>query len=333
MRLHRQFRECVAFLRTRTDAANIKPVATAFFVHVPITGNRAAVYLVTAAHVVQKARARSKSLFVRVNQTDIWEDLEIPDLAWHEHGESDVAIAEIQLPEDFRGKTIPLEILATDDQCQKYDIGEGDDVFMSSLFTEFTGRERDQPIVRFGSVALGRHEPLAVTMPHAETTMEAYLVEVRSWGGQSGSPVFVSFMGSSGYAEKRDRPVRAKLLGLMHGHYEIPAKVNFNPSTSSTAPEIITETASAETKATAPVNAGIGVVMPAQKIIDLLMEDELVAKRDEEKKRLEDDEPTPVPDSLEDDEPSGFERFEDLTDKLLGVPKKKLDEKLKEDKD
>jgi hypothetical protein len=50
------------------------------------------------------------------------------------------------------------------------------------------GRQRNIPIVRIGNVASMPHEPVATKNRGA---IEAYLVEARSVGGLSGSPVLV----------------------------------------------------------------------------------------------------------------------------------------------
>jgi hypothetical protein len=311
------------FLRVETEDASgdreLREKATAFVVQVPVTDKVVVPYLVTAAHVIQEARALSKPLLARVNVDDKWKDKEIPADAWLEHLSSDVAVADAR-PVLRNGwdqvDAIPRELLVDDATAAKFDIGEGDEVFMPGLFTSVPGETRDEPIVRFGHIALGLQESLALEMPSGRSKTAGYLIEARSWGGHSGSPVFVSFMGAQGFAPEREG--MASLLGLIHGHYELEAKVKFNDKPTE--------------KVVAPVNAGIAVVMPAQAIIDLLEEDEFVNSRDEERQRIEAEETTPVPDmaGTSDDE---FDRFEDLTGKLLKVPKKELDEKREEEKE
>jgi hypothetical protein len=146
--------------------------------------------------------------------------------AWVEHPTSDVAVAEVALRDDVHEVAlVPLDLLADGGLVAEYDIGEGDEVFMPGLFTRVPGETRDQPIIRFGHIALGLQDSLVVEMPSGNARMSAYLIEARSWGGHSGSPVFVSTLGSEPFGAKREGI--ARLLGLIHGHYEIETKIKF----------------------------------------------------------------------------------------------------------
>src|ERR1700678_3317408 len=69
----------------------------------------------------------------------------------------------------------------------------GDQVFLVGLFIEHPGADsRIQPLIRTGSVA---NEDATVDVQRDLSVEEwvstnAYLIESRSWGGESGSPVF-----------------------------------------------------------------------------------------------------------------------------------------------
>jgi hypothetical protein len=315
MRLHNQYREFVGFLRLKDD---LQVKATAFLVGVPLTRDAVAPYVVTAAHVVQKARSESRELTLRVNKVGGgWDDIAIPSEAWAEREGSDVAAAEVDLRNGVHDvRTVPLEILADDGMVAQYDIGEGDEVFMPGLFTSVPGETRDQPIVRFGHIALGLQDAIRINIPSGSVDVDAYLIETRSWGGESGSPVFVSFMGPQGYAQEREGA--ARILGILHGHYEIERKVKFRRS---------------EADAVAPLNAGIAVVIPAQKIIDLLTEEErFVKNRADQIRKIDEARPAPVPDMVDDEAaPDEFQEFENLTRRLTKVSKKELDEKRRDE--
>jgi hypothetical protein len=76
----------------------------------------------------------------------------------------------------------------TDEQISEdHNLGVGDEVFITGLFTETAETTRDIPIVRVGTVAMIPGEKL----PFKDRLIEAYLIECRSIGGLSGSPVFV----------------------------------------------------------------------------------------------------------------------------------------------
>lgn len=82
-------------------------------------------------------------------------------------------------------------------------------------------------------------------------------------------------------------------------------------------------------------NAGVAIVIPIDAIRELVDDPRLVKWRNQEAVRMEDqrqrrnDEAAAHLDSVESQ--SEFERFEDLTRKLVNVPKNELDEKRKEE--
>ncbi len=102
--------------------------------------------------------------------------------------------------------------------------------------------------------------------------MEAYLVETRSIGGLSGSPVFVHLgvtrkVGGKTMTSMNDEGVYL-LLGLMHGHWDLAV------------PDIF-PIASRHEDLKVKVNSGIGIVIPAQKILEVLDQPKLLEKRKE----------------------------------------------------
>jgi hypothetical protein len=284
-----QFRKCVVFLMASvpdpaTGAFSRTPVATAFLVSVPIRDGADAprvAYLVTARHVVDGSRANG-SLYARLNLRDGvgFDDGEIAPGDWILHRQTDVALTNVTI--DFSKydlKSIPIALLATDEYVVENNVGVGDDVFFVGLFTRHPGQIRSEPVVRFGNVSLMPRQRVPIRMApgdHAPIIdVDAYLVEARSWGGQSGSPAFVY------YTLARERPggeagpgavltmssgiAAPAVLGLVHGHYDIEQEVAF--------------TGDILGSGRVPVNAGIAIVIPAQKIIDILMDEELVAQR------------------------------------------------------
>jgi hypothetical protein len=103
------------------------------------------------------------------------------------------------------------------------------------------------------------------------------------------------------------------LLGLMHGHWDaLEAEVD--------APFL--------SPLVEKMNMGIGIVVPIEDILRTFgpVLDGYVA----EAARILDAEQEPTADAPLSNADEEFERFEELTDKLLRVPKKELDEKLAE---
>ena len=82
------------------------------------------------------------------------------------------------------------EALATPDLIKEKSIGLGEELLVVGLFASHHGRKMNIPIVRSGMIAAMPWEPIW----DAKTgqNFEAFLAEVRSIGGLSGSPVWVA---------------------------------------------------------------------------------------------------------------------------------------------
>ena len=275
MLIDERFRKCVAFIyadMTNQDTLKKerKPVATAFFVSMVIGNDEGAlIYAVTARHVIEASRPYGH-LYFRVNTAGgQFQDFETDQDDWVAHHSTDVAVTHI-VPRlrDFDLHPIDLDMLATDKYILQNEVDIGDSVFFVGLFEKYAGIQRIQPIIRFGNISLMPHEKIPVKLDpgsNAITLVHAYLVEARSWGGHSGSPAFI-------YYPVGRRPdflevgvESPALLGLVHGHYEIEKHVAF-------VGDIVG-------RGQVPINAGMAIVVPAQKIIDTLMQEELVDER------------------------------------------------------
>jgi hypothetical protein len=147
---------------------------------------------------------------------------------------------------------------------RKHKVGVGDEVFVVGLFTYAPGSKRNLPIVRPGNIAMIPDEQIQVD---GEFT-DAYLIEARSIGGISGPPVFVRPSmaldeARFGLGNKRLIGLSSELylLGLMHAHWDIKESEMNRPS--------------AIHDRQRGVNMGIGVVVPAQKILETMMHPEI----------------------------------------------------------
>jgi hypothetical protein len=182
---------------------------------------------------------------------------------WKRHPDPAVDIAVFKMPLDRKELDhFPWGIEAfVNAQSTKEDggrrIGHGDDVVVAGLFSLHQGKYRNVPIVRMANVAALAGEPIENS---DGSSMQAYLVESRSIGGLSGSPVFYdiyaakeAFLGESRFLTT---PIKFRLLGVMHGHFNLP----------DIAPDSITEDANER----ATINSGIAIVIPAEKIVEVL---------------------------------------------------------------
>jgi hypothetical protein len=212
---------------------------------------------VTAKHVAEKLT--SYRFFIRINRKDGESQfLKAEGAKWFTHptdGSVDVAFLPWAPSEEFDYKAVSVDSFLSDETIQKEGIGIGDEVFIMGLFAHASGSKKNQPIIRIGNIAMIPDE----VIPTELGNVEAYLVEARSIGGLSGSPAFVRKtvpIGIGGFY----------LLGLMHGHWDIPAK---NKNDLMMADDLFGK-----------VNMGIAIVVPAKKIREVLNQSELMKDRE-----------------------------------------------------
>lgn len=283
-------RKCVCFLGYKSNPDRLPILCgSVFFVGVKLgeTGYDAA-YAVTARHCIEKLRTCScdSKTYLRVNlRNGGTEDIAIDLDQWRFHPTDetvDAACAPINLPNAVDYLLFPADGFVTADLIEELQIGLGDELFFVGLFKEHSGSERNVPIVRAGIISAMPDEPV-VTRQHGR--MEAYLVEARSIGGLSGSPVFVHVdpmsLAPEGYvmAGTGRRPAVHYLLGLIHGHWDYEDSV-------------INEDAGANS-----LNMGIAIVVPCQFIGEVLNQSELVSERESLRLKIISDKNYPAADS------------------------------------
>jgi hypothetical protein len=190
---------------------------------------------------------------------------------WYLHPDEsvDVAVMAINLAGDLLSsdldvRAVPLAMFLDKGGMEELRIGIGDEVYMPGLFTHIASAHRNAPILRHGNVAMIPDGPIQVDAGFAEV----YLVEARSIGGMSGSPVFVrntvSFRNPNGQI-LHGVSGETRLLGLIHGHWDIKES-EMNQQRFTHDPR-------------RGVNLGIAVVVPAAKILETINHPELVRMR------------------------------------------------------
>ena len=298
MRIPDAIRKNVAFLgRKITKGGSEESLwfgGTGFFINVPAaTRDRWYVYLVTAKHVAEQLSLGD--WLVRINMVNgKFEDIHLNKChKWYFHPDdktTDVAITQVQIPEFADIAALPESTFLCNEEFSSTGVGAGDDLYMVGLFNKMRGTSRNQPIVRMGNIAMipdaGELVP-GVNIGYKEgegkipnvVETEAYLIEARSLGGLSGSPVFVrpavswpdSMHVRGGSPEKVDFLLATNsfyLLGLVNSHWEIDPKERNEPYSRSFASD-----------KSESVNMGIAVVIPVKKIRETLYHPELVAQR------------------------------------------------------
>jgi hypothetical protein len=268
---------CVAFVGFKDQHGTYHFAGSGFWIARPgpddIKDIYRPAYFVTAKHVIKKIHAVSadKRVWLRLNtKTEGQTWYETPKDSWVTHPTDetvDLAVLKIGIDDTFDHVTWPLESCVLADNLDVVTTGDrkielGDELCFAGLFYPHEGKRRNIPIVRIGNIAALRNEPV---LSRDSVPMDVYLVECRSIGGLSGSPVFIDIITaknvsppSRGFlapAYPPDSPTRFKLFGVIHGHFgddpEPDATVN-------------------EGNQKLGVNFGIAMVIPAEKITEVL---------------------------------------------------------------
>jgi hypothetical protein len=274
--------DTVAFLAV-DDCGQKKIKGTAFFVGLR-EGELMHAYLVTARHCLDKAKEKYDELYIRCNTAKGGDAdyIRVPvDWVVPDDPTVDVAVLSAPIPlspSRFQVSLLTTEMFATDASMEEYGITTGDNVLIVGLFSRVAGKKRNVPIVRTGIIAAMPGEPLYDRK--TGLSFRGYLLEVRSTGGLSGSPV-VAYLGydrdATGHKNKDGREF---LIGVVRGHWE------YNLSESEDAVRDDREEIEA-------LNMGIAVATPIQEVYALLYREELVKeRRARDKKEAQKDAPT-----------------------------------------
>jgi hypothetical protein len=266
-----EVRKCVVFICYK-GIEGLHLAGTGFFVGVPSSiPERTYVYLITAGHIIKgiKQKSTDNKAYLRINQKNKPTILVSSDLGqWKHHpSESNIDVAILSWAPDeniFDYLFLPISMAATPEVITREEIGCGDEVFLTGLFNSHYGQQRNVPIVRIGNIACMPEEPVQTK---DMGLIEAYLVEARSIGGLSGSPVFVHLSGvRKGSLKLGQEPIY--WLGLMHGHFDLE--------------KLETDRLESDILMEIKVNIGIAVVVPVSKILEVLNQDEFAKVRDKQ---------------------------------------------------
>jgi hypothetical protein len=152
--------------------------------------------------------------------------------------------------------------------------GLGDEVFSVGLFGGHSGTVRAQPAVRFGHIALKPSEKVLAQIegaPAPYELIEGFLIEMSTWEGQSGSPVFFRPRISDDRDFKRPKWEISYLIGMIQGMYPGHEWVKAYTKQSD------------ELEVFAPFNMGIGITVPSKAIVGVLMNNADLKKARENK--------------------------------------------------
>ncbi len=275
------YRKCVIFVGYKKSDETYVKLGTAFLVSVPSEReNRGFNYIVTAKHIIARiSELNLGKVWLRVNTYEGFQWVDSDITHWEPHPEDynlDVSVAMLLLPrEKFDFKTIALENFTTHEVIDDFMIGVGEEIFLMGLFSKHTGTKKNVPIFRTGVISLlaDPNELVEVKIMGVRCEIEAHLVEARSIGGLSGSPVFV-YLGNFRPSNAKRTEAEIFLLGLMHGHWDVESKPD----------EYEEDEVSLEKQE--KVNMGIAIVIPSTKIVEVINQPKLADFRKQHEERM-----------------------------------------------
>jgi hypothetical protein len=291
-----QIKQAVVFLQgsyTRIQTASVNGVpqqvpvgsalsGTGFLIFEPearLGPDQGIIYLVTTKHLIREPGPKGelgegpyfKGISVRTNRktpspdgTQFTSDSfpvvdDSGSLVWFidpDDDTVDLAIAPIRLSPQAEFKTIPTPLFATRELLEQKGVNENDEILFAGLFAWYPGAKKNYPIVRHGKLALLSQERIPLDSRHPDKTVEVYLADVMSFGGNSGSPVFLRIGGI------REALPSATLIG--YSYYLLGVMKGFFPEA------MPFELDGAQLYGQSAQNSGIAAVVPADKILHIL---------------------------------------------------------------
>jgi hypothetical protein len=284
VRINEGVRRAVLFLGITNDKGDFSPYGTGFLLGKQVEGGWF-IYLVTAKHVLDDMLKTKRPMVGRLNLKGGGAQTGDVSAAWQTHptdSKCDVVVASfIASLDTFDFGIIPLEDVLTEAYMQEHDIGAGDQVFTVGLLLSHFGRERNVTVVRAGNIAAmpEEHVDLGDKLGH----QEAYLVESRSIGGLSGSPVFLQtlpFRIVKGEVKQGGGQKTEYLIGVHIGLFETKASGD-----TINGDKIEEDIIARRERFLEAMSAGIGIVIPIQRAIEIIEGPFFTKQREDAMKR------------------------------------------------
>lgn len=244
---------------------------TVFFVSVPTDSpfQPAIGYAVTCRHVIEKGRHNNPDDIAILVNVDVPEKpfgalaikkYPAPYSAWTCSDTHDIAVCRFERVPGMTPWLYPLKP-AWDERLRF-----GRDVFFVGMLWQLADRDPLDVIIRSGFVAHPKVSDEVYLDFHEgdekKVVCDIALIESRSWGGESGSPVFVYDEQPVAMPQTTDFPPditilsKATLAGIMSGHHRHDADVQGGKGGS------------------VPMNSGIAIVTPIYALRDFLLENQ-----------------------------------------------------------
>ena len=232
-------------------------------------------YMVTNKHVIDRG-----GLTARINvEPNKAVPFDTDDRKWFRLDDGDdLAILLVDFPMTLTCKGWEIfkpGAVVTLDLIQTYDLGIGDDVYTVGRYVNHDGKQRNNPVVRFGNIAQMPIEPIKQDDGHLQ---DSYLVECRSVSGYSGSPVFAYI---PPFAR---RPNKTSVESLAHGPWFLGVNWghlnDWKPVCASSGRPI------GNPPMKVGLNSGMMGVVPAWKLIDMLKHPKAIEGRKKREKEV-----------------------------------------------
>lgn len=239
-----------------------------------------------------------------------------PDQLWESHPDGDdVAARYLGAVPHTSYWWVPDWMLIEREDIAPPGPGPGDECFMVGRYINHEDRQFDQPVVRFGNLAM-LPEPVA-QRGRGGFQQESFLVDMRSVAGFSGSPVTVFY-------ERQDWRKEGAMLRVPHdfhmsGVVDKSWLLGVDWGHLSVSEDIIEDGKRKKVK----VKSSMAAIVPAWKIAELLdIVEGIVKPREQAEAELRKATgKEPQMDAAEKPVSEEFDRFEDLTRKLVQTPK------------
>jgi hypothetical protein len=194
---------------------------------------------------------------------DLEEMKRIGDIWEHDDPGVDITVVRVPHPQESEYEPFPLSLVASAKQFEALDIKATDRVIYPTLLRYFTGESRNYPVMRDGMIALIADEPIPVRSSiddeRRDSNQVVILLDGMSIPGTSGSPVFLSPIPRRRRGNLDLGGTQPWLLGVMHGFALADSRVVVEAGVT---PSQVRE------------NAGIAVVFPSWRILEIVYSDQ-----------------------------------------------------------
>ncbi len=242
--------------QTPDDAAEGKDAGgSGFLMGVPLKArpDRSYIFAVTNRHNIEKG-APVIRLNNKFGYTSV---IDVEERKWMFHPDGqDLAVVPVQLNEDYqRFRFLTTDAIVTREKITELNVGLGTDTFLLGRFIGRDGGQTNVPTARFGNIA---QMPTMIPNENGQP-QESFLIETRSIGGYSGSPVMAYRKPFELNHETRQTDQTywgPALLGVDWGH------------TGHT--EVVFDASGRELEMYVEANNGLSMAIPAYRLAELL---------------------------------------------------------------